>query len=266
MDEAAPADLDFSGLYRVDYPGMGRLAVSLLRDVDQAEDVVQDAFARLHWRFLSLGRPGGYLRTGVVNLCRNGHRRGPLEKRNAVPVLRYWLIGPRWTSLRRWAPGALDRNKRPGRLPTRCVEERVGEDEGSLVLDPDDAVGRNGDGHAHAVTVARDLWDPLDRGRQAVGRPGRPGVGRAGDTRSRDPAGLGRRAPDALLPPVRQHHGGPGAPAVHRVENRRPAGQQSAVAGDRTVHRGHEVLGPRDDVFAPGAATVGGAPRLERRL
>jgi len=81
LGEADTTGQDFSEFYRMEYPGMVRLAVSLTGDVDRAEDVVQDAFARLHGRFPSLDRPGGYLRTSVVNLCRDHHRRGALEKR-----------------------------------------------------------------------------------------------------------------------------------------------------------------------------------------
>jgi len=83
VQEADPHDQDFSDFYRVEYPGMVRLAVSLTGDVDRAEDIVQDAFARLHGRFASLDRPGGYLRTAVVNLCRDQRRRGVLEQRES---------------------------------------------------------------------------------------------------------------------------------------------------------------------------------------
>jgi RNA polymerase sigma-70 factor (sigma-E family) len=74
----------FSDFYRSEYPGMVRLAASLTGDFDRAEDVVQDAFARMHSRFPSLDRPGGYLRTAVVNLCKDHHRRKALEHREAL--------------------------------------------------------------------------------------------------------------------------------------------------------------------------------------
>ena len=73
----------FSDFYRSEYPGMVRLATSLTGDIDRAEDVVQDAFTRIHSRYPSLDRPGGYLRTAVVNLCRDRQRRGVLEHREA---------------------------------------------------------------------------------------------------------------------------------------------------------------------------------------
>jgi len=74
----------FSDFYRSEYPGMVRLAASLTGDVDRAEDVAQDAFARMAGRFASLDRPGGYLRTAVVNLCKDQQRRGVLEHREAL--------------------------------------------------------------------------------------------------------------------------------------------------------------------------------------
>ena len=74
----------FSDFYRSEYPGMVRLAASLTGDLDRAEDVVQDAFARMHGRFPTLDRPGGYLRTAVVNLCKDQHRRRGLEHREAL--------------------------------------------------------------------------------------------------------------------------------------------------------------------------------------
>jgi RNA polymerase sigma factor (sigma-70 family) len=109
----------FEDLYRVEYPGMVRLAFVLLGDGDTAEDVVQDAFALLHSKLAEVVNPGGYLRVTVVNLCRNRERQrrharrldarpqqtelaslGAIEmadvllglpyRQRAVLVLRYW--------------------------------------------------------------------------------------------------------------------------------------------------------------------------------
>jgi RNA polymerase sigma-70 factor (sigma-E family) len=71
----------FTILYRAEYHGMVRLARSLTGDMEKAEDVVQEAFARLHGRTDHLENPGGYLRTTVVNLCRDGERRRRREHR-----------------------------------------------------------------------------------------------------------------------------------------------------------------------------------------
>lgn|ERR1035437_1790827 len=73
----------FVAFYRAEYPGMVRLAHVLSGNADAAEDLVQDAFARLHGRIESLDNPGGYLRTTVVNLCRDSDRRRARERRHA---------------------------------------------------------------------------------------------------------------------------------------------------------------------------------------
>jgi RNA polymerase sigma-70 factor (sigma-E family) len=71
----------FIAFYRAEYPGMVRLAHALTGSVEAAEDVVQEAFARVHARPGEIENPGGYLRTTVVNLCRDRERRGQREKR-----------------------------------------------------------------------------------------------------------------------------------------------------------------------------------------
>jgi RNA polymerase sigma-70 factor (sigma-E family) len=61
-------------LYRAEQPAMLRLASLMVGDRSTAEELVQDAFVRIHDRVLEVERPGAYLRTTVVNLCL-GHRR-----------------------------------------------------------------------------------------------------------------------------------------------------------------------------------------------
>lgn len=63
---------------------MLRLAVLLVGSAQQAEEVVQDAFEAVGQRWGSLDRPGGYLRTCVVNGSRAVLRRRELERRHAV--------------------------------------------------------------------------------------------------------------------------------------------------------------------------------------
>lgn len=69
---AAPAP-DFGGFYHHAYPDAVRLAV-LLVGVADAEDVVQEAFTAVFDRFDHLERPAAYLRTTLVNGCRQLHR------------------------------------------------------------------------------------------------------------------------------------------------------------------------------------------------
>lgn len=65
----------FDELFAREYAPMVRLAVLLLDSEDEAEEVVQDAFAAVHERWGRLDRPGGYLRRCVVNRCRDLQRR-----------------------------------------------------------------------------------------------------------------------------------------------------------------------------------------------
>jgi len=60
---------------------MVRLAHALTGSPESTEDVVQDAFARLHSRKGRIENPGGYLRTTVVNLCRDRERHRRRERR-----------------------------------------------------------------------------------------------------------------------------------------------------------------------------------------
>jgi RNA polymerase sigma factor (sigma-70 family) len=65
----------FEDLYRREYDGLVRVAYLLVGDEALAEEVVQDAFVTTHLRWAKLSRPGGFLRTCVVNGCRDRLRR-----------------------------------------------------------------------------------------------------------------------------------------------------------------------------------------------
>ena len=66
--------LSFDDLVVREYTPMLRLAVTLVGD-DDAEEIVQEAFASVHERWARLDRPGGYLRGCVVNRARDVLRR-----------------------------------------------------------------------------------------------------------------------------------------------------------------------------------------------
>lgn len=72
----------FTELYLAERTPMVRLATLLLGSVHQAEEVVQDAFVSVSDRWDSVDRPGGYLRTTVVNGCRALLRRRDVEGRH----------------------------------------------------------------------------------------------------------------------------------------------------------------------------------------
>ena len=73
-------------VYRREHAPMVRLAHLLVRDRGVAEELVQDAFLRLHARLDRVEDPGAYLRTTVVNLCR-GHGRRQETARRHGPAL-----------------------------------------------------------------------------------------------------------------------------------------------------------------------------------
>jgi RNA polymerase sigma-70 factor (sigma-E family) len=66
-----------------------RLALVMVGDLAAAEDVVQDVFERLHYRWSGLrNRDGGlaYARAAVLNGCRSLHRRAAVARRHAASL------------------------------------------------------------------------------------------------------------------------------------------------------------------------------------
>lgn len=70
-----PAGMGFEDLFAAERVPMTRLAFLLVGSEAVAEEVVQDAFAQVYRRWSRLDRPGGYLRTCVVNGARRSQRR-----------------------------------------------------------------------------------------------------------------------------------------------------------------------------------------------
>lgn len=96
MDEAprgdprrATADAVLTEVFHDHYGELVGLARLLLDERGQAEEVVQEAFARTYDRWSSLRDrqdPYPYIRTVVVNLARGGLRRRAVARRNTVVV------------------------------------------------------------------------------------------------------------------------------------------------------------------------------------
>ncbi len=82
-DEADRRWALLADLYRREQPGLVRLASLLVRDAAVAEELVQEAFVRLHRHLDDADRPGAYLRTSVVNLCHSHGRRVQVAARHA---------------------------------------------------------------------------------------------------------------------------------------------------------------------------------------
>jgi RNA polymerase sigma-70 factor (sigma-E family) len=84
--DAAAAVTD---LFRGHHLELVRLALVMVGDLATAEDVVQDAFERLHrgWRGLRQPSSGlAYVRSSVLNGCRSVHRRAAVARKH-VPRL-----------------------------------------------------------------------------------------------------------------------------------------------------------------------------------
>lgn len=80
-----PVDDDMElleALYRREHRDLVRLAHLIVGDGARAEELVQDAFIRLLPHVGRSDNPGGYLRTTVVNLCRDDQRRAAVARRH----------------------------------------------------------------------------------------------------------------------------------------------------------------------------------------
>lgn len=79
--EVEPSGIDeivvdrLTALFRAEYQPMVRLAYLLIGDTHQAEEIVQDAFAKVQVRAARIDEPGAYLRRCVVNGCHDRQRR-----------------------------------------------------------------------------------------------------------------------------------------------------------------------------------------------
>jgi RNA polymerase sigma-70 factor (sigma-E family) len=80
------ADTALTALYTSHYRQLVRLAALLLDDLSVSEEVVQDAYVRMHGSWHRIRDPDaaiGYLRTTVVNLARSRLRRRMVAQRHA---------------------------------------------------------------------------------------------------------------------------------------------------------------------------------------
>ena len=86
------ADTAVEELYAAHYRRLVRLSVLLVRDLETAEEVVQDAFVAMHGRWRTIKDPEkglAYLRQTVVNRSRSVLRHRGVEARYVVPAVRH---------------------------------------------------------------------------------------------------------------------------------------------------------------------------------
>jgi RNA polymerase sigma-70 factor (sigma-E family) len=77
----------FAASYAELQPEMVRLAAALTGDPEVAQDLVQDAFVRLHRAWNRVRDPRAYLRRAVVNACHSHHRHRQVERRHSARQL-----------------------------------------------------------------------------------------------------------------------------------------------------------------------------------
>lgn len=97
----AGAPVSFGDFYTDQYSGLVRLAVLLSGSPDNAPDLVQDCFVRLHGRWSTVREPLPYIRRSVVHACASHHRRAAVARRNPPPSHRPRSSGPT-SSRTRW--------------------------------------------------------------------------------------------------------------------------------------------------------------------
>lgn len=85
-DVVTPSAAAFETFYDREFDAMVRVAFLIVGSTETAEELVQDAFIRVHQRWTQLDAPRAYLRTAVVNGCRDRIRRR-VRWRQRVPLL-----------------------------------------------------------------------------------------------------------------------------------------------------------------------------------
>jgi RNA polymerase sigma-70 factor (sigma-E family) len=81
LGQGSGDDSEFAGFYAGAFDRSARLAYLLTGDLSTAEDIAQEALARLQPRFVTLEHPAAYLRTVVVNLASRARVRRDRERR-----------------------------------------------------------------------------------------------------------------------------------------------------------------------------------------
>ena len=83
---AASAPQSFEQFFADAWPWAFRLACFFTQDAAAAEDIAQDAMAKMYRTWGTAERPEAYLRTALVNSCKNWHRHARVQA-NKLPLL-----------------------------------------------------------------------------------------------------------------------------------------------------------------------------------
>ncbi len=111
----------FAAVYAEHFDPLVRLAALLLGSTAAAEDVVQEAFAKLEPRLSSVVVPPAWLRTAVVNGCRNERRRLGTIRRHASRL----AIGSPTGSARSSCSGSTSTCLRPRSLKSSASDRAL---------------------------------------------------------------------------------------------------------------------------------------------
>ena len=108
----------FGDFYGLHYRPMVRLAQALVDTSECAEEIVQDAFAKVYERWDRLSEPGGYARIAVVNRARSELRKREVRRR---------------VGLRVRPGGSTSRTRLPDRRPRHAVRQAKNGDSAALL-------------------------------------------------------------------------------------------------------------------------------------
>ena len=93
MPRTGTFDDDLTALYRSQRDRLRRVAYLMTGNAAVAEEIVHDAFLRVHGRWDTIDTPGAYLRRTVVNLCLAWRERSALA-RERTPRSDGWVDPP----------------------------------------------------------------------------------------------------------------------------------------------------------------------------
>ena len=207
------ADAAVTALYTAHYRSLVRLAALLLDDVGASEEVVQDAYVKMHGAWRRIREPEaavGYLRTTVVNLARSRLRHRQVVQRHAPKPM------PDAPSAEHGAMALLERDRLVRALRTLPTRQRE-----CLVL--------RYYGDLSEVQIAEAMGISTRCGEEPrLARHGGAALGRALE-RVRRVDGRGRRELEALLRQALADEAGriePAGDGLRRIRERtRPAGR-----------------------------------------